>query len=327
MAYSKYRDISELTAYLGAYSRGVTITQMMEYLHKSRASVERMLLILQNMDLVEEAERTDFDHHLTKRWVLTDAYGAKTAMITSLETAERLDLERLLSAQSDSPARSGLAKLLSKGSRLSLSGMFDLEESIERDATVGRIGPSNDVSLDVRNTIDYAIRAFQKLTFSYGADSEKYREVSPAGLQFGSFVYLVGFEDAQTPKTYRLDLIRNIELSSQASELPRTWSFKDWSASSFGVYHGDEQIKVVLRFDASIAERISKVRLHSSQINTVEKDGSVTVLLSCCGHRELLHELMHPDWAGRVSIVSPESLKVELEQYVAAVMKNNAATM
>ena len=316
MSYSRYRDVAELVAYLGAYSRGLTITQMMEHTNKSRASVERLLAILDTMDLIEEAERTDFDHHRTKRWVLSDAYGAKTSMIANLETAERADIERLFSSLENSPARSGLAKLLSKETRLGLAAMLDLDENIERDASVGRVGPTHTVSIDTRNIIDHAIRAFQKVQFTYGSSKAKLRSVSPAGLQFGRFTYLVGFEDLAGPKTYRLDLVENMALSQEPSNLPHDWNFKDWSSSSFGVYHGDTQLKVVLHFDAKIADRISKVQLHSSQHNKVEEDGSVTVTLSCCGHRELLHELMHPDWAGNVRIISPHSLVDELKQYL-----------
>lgn len=37
--------------------------------------------------------------------------------------------------------------------------------------------------------------------------------------------------------------------------------------------------------------------------------------MKCRGHRELIHELLHPDWLGNVKIESPERLKEEyLEQ-------------
>ena len=38
--------------------------------------------------------------------------------------------------------------------------------------------------------------------------------------------------------------------------------------------------------------------------------------MKCRGHRELIHELLHPDCLGYVKIESPERLKEELLEYV-----------
>ena len=38
--------------------------------------------------------------------------------------------------------------------------------------------------------------------------------------------------------------------------------------------------------------------------------------LRCQGHRELIHELCHPDWLGQVLIEFPESLGVEFNEYL-----------
>lgn len=38
--------------------------------------------------------------------------------------------------------------------------------------------------------------------------------------------------------------------------------------------------------------------------------------MRCCCHRELIHELLQPDWVGYVEIESPERLKEEYLDYL-----------
>ncbi len=40
-------------------------------------------------------------------------------------------------------------------------------------------------------------------------------------------------------------------------------------------------------------------------------NGSLIVKMQCRGHRELIWELMHPDWLGFVQIESPDRIKEE----------------
>ena len=40
-------------------------------------------------------------------------------------------------------------------------------------------------------------------------------------------------------------------------------------------------------------------------------NGSLVIEMRCRGHRELIWELMHPDWTGHVKIESPEGLQKE----------------
>ena len=44
--------------------------------------------------------------------------------------------------------------------------------------------------------------------------------------------------------------------------------------------------------------------------------GDLVVELRCQGHRELIHELCHPDWLGQVTIEAPWTLRAEFDEYV-----------
>lgn len=322
MSGAKYRDLSQLLTFIGAHSHGVTIKQIMHETERSRATADRMIDTLRSMQLIKKASPIDLDHHLTIRWKVSQQSNSYTALPADLNTTERSDLERLLSTLDDRDAKSGLMKLLAREKPLNVSAIYDLSELVERDANVGRIGPQNIVSKETREIIDEAIKGFQKISFTY-RDESKSRIISPAGVLFARFTYLVGFDDAQTPKTFLMDLISNPTLLEEMVETPEGWDFKRWSRQSFGVFHGDETKPITLQFDVEISNRAKKVKFHDSQQIVEQDDGSIIVKLYCCGHKELLHELMHPDWAGRVRIIDPPELLEKLNIYLRDIREKN----
>ena len=99
-------------------------------------------------------------------------------------------------------------------------------------------------------------------------------------------------------------------------EAEKGFSFKDWSKQSYGIFHGDTEIKVKLLFSKEVADRASKITFHSSQKMTQHKNGTLSVMLRCKGHQALIHELIHPDWLGKVKIQEPSELKIEYLEYL-----------
>ena len=193
MSGAKYRDLSQLLAFIGAHSNGVTVKQVMHETERSRATVDRMVETLRSMQLVERAPPNGADHHRTVRWKACLKSNSRSDLPTDLSYSERSDLERLLPTLDDREGKSGLMKLLSREKPLNLSAIYDLSELVERDANVGRIGPQNIISKETREIVDEAIKGFQKISFVY-RDELTARTVSPAGILFARFTYLVGFD-------------------------------------------------------------------------------------------------------------------------------------
>jgi len=50
-------------------------------------------------------------------------------------------------------------------------------------------------------------------------------------------------------------------------------------------------------------------------------DGSLFLSLHCSGYRELIWELLHPDYIGQVKILEPDELIKEAKEYVYKVKK------
>jgi predicted DNA-binding transcriptional regulator YafY len=314
MAYAKLRDILDLALELQASSLGLTIGQLMERTGRSRKTVERMLQGLAEIGLEAEPSRLESDHHLTKRWRLrADLPGT----LLSLQPQERAALERHLQTLPESTASRALAKLLADQKPLSNHLAIDEEELINRTAHIGRTGPRTQANEAHMAVFERAIQGFEQLDLLYRAQGRRranWREVEPLGLLFGRFGYLVAAR-RDIPVTYRLDLIEDVRPTGSIFEAATDWHMKDWAADSFGIYHGDDILDVQLRFSGEAAKRAEKVRFHPSQ-KIKRTRGGLVVLLRCQGHRELIHELCHPDWLGQVRIEAPDSLRTEFNDYI-----------
>ncbi len=314
MAYTKLRDMLGLALELQASSLGLTIDQLMAQTERSRKTVERMLQGLTEIGLEVELSRLESDHHLTKRWRLR---ANMPGTLLTLQPNERAALERHLQTLPADTTTRALTKLLGNQKPLSNHLAIDEEELISRTAHIGRTGPRTQANEAQMAIFERAIQGFEKLELLYRAQGRRrasWRTVDPLGLLFGRFGYLVAARD-DIPVTYRLDLIEDVRPTGVIFEARTDWNMKDWAADSFGIYHGDDILEIRLRFTGEVAKRAEKVRFHPSQ-KMRRRRGGLIVQLRCRGHRELIHELCHPDWLGRVQIESPESLRVEFNDYL-----------
>lgn len=314
MAYTKLRDMLDLALELQASSLGLTIGQLMARTARSRKTVERMLQGLGDIGLEVEPSRLESDHHLTKRWRLR---ASLPGGLLALQPNERAALERHLQTLPDSTATRALAKLLANQKPLSNHLAVDEEELISRTAHIGRTGPRTQANEAQMAIFERAIQGFEKLELRYralGRRDANWRTVDPLGLLFGRFGYLVAARDEMTV-TYRLDLIEDVRPTGTIFTAPSDWHMKDWAARSFGIYHGDDILDIQLRFTGEAAKRAEKVRFHPSQTMRRTR-GGLFVGLRCQGHRELIHELCHPDWLGQVRIEKPDSLRAEFNDYL-----------
>lgn len=303
MAFSKLRDVLDLAAELSANSAGLTMAQMMERTGRSRRTVERMLAGLFELGIEAEATDVPGEHHLLKRWRLTQPLPAP---LLALEEEERLAVEGLLATMPDGPARDGLMRLLASQVGVATGIAVDQHTLIDRTAYLGFVGPRYVGSETQIGILEKAIRGFDELVLTYRKDGEPLgtlQRVKPLGLLFGRFGYLVGLAKAKGIRTYRLNLIENVQPSGKTFTPPRWFDLKAWAAESFGIYHGDELKTWHIVFSPQVADRAESVSFHNSERKKRLLDGSLEVQLRCRGERELLWELSHPDWAGNVTIL------------------------
>ena len=168
--------------------------------------------------------------------------------------------------------------------------------------------------------IEKAIECRTQLKFNYRtktASTAAIRSVNPLGCFLVGFCYLCAATGTGDAAIYRLDLLESVEAADISFEPKIGWDFKKWTSESFGVFHGDDLINVKLRFSKAVAARAEKIIFHHYQKIARGRNGTLVIELWCRGLRELIWELLHPDWLGEVTI--------ERAEYLAQVEKAKSA--
>ena len=190
---------------------------------------------------------------------------------------------------------------------------------IERTAHTGRVSPRTAENVNQMSILEEAIEGREEISFLYRTQPAKkasVRAVRPLGLLFSRFGYLVASTGSRAPASYRLDLLKDVKLLGTYFEPKSNWDFKAWGDESFGVFHGDDLIKVKLRFSKKVSDRAKQIVFHKSQSHSNSRNGELIVEFSCRGHREIIWEILQPDWLGEIKIEAPSALKDEYNEYL-----------
>ena len=103
-------------------------------------------------------------------------------------------------------------------------------------------------------------------------------EVYPLTLLWhrGSLYLLAHAREDDKVKTYKLDRISAVDVTSLVFNLPEDFDPRQYLASSFGIMAGDGSVtKVRVRFNATVARYVTEKKWHTSQTFTPQRDGSL----------------------------------------------------
>lgn len=95
-------------------------------------------------------------------------------------------------------------------------------------------------------------------------------------------IYCVGFHVGKGEiRTFLLDRMRDTECAvTERFELPEDFSIDDYFQGQFGIFRGGEPRRVVIDFDARVAEFIRSRKVHPSQELTVLPGGGVRLTMA-----------------------------------------------
>ena len=319
----KLRELLLLAIDLQSSSIGLTKSEIIEKCNErgfspSKRTIERWLADLNELGLNVEKYKVDTDHHNINRYNIKNLPSS----LMNLSEIERSSLERLSLRLNDQTEKKAISKIVASQNSVSKAILNDMTELINNTYYAGLITPKIIVDEDSMSKIENAIKGLEIIKFEYQSeDTEKNNivEVKPLGLLFGRFGYLICMSYKKEPMTYRLDLITNVQLTENLFEKPKDFNFKEYAKNSFGVFQGDKIINAKIWFDKSIADRVQKINFHPSQIFTKNKDKSVTLSLLCSGHRELIWEILHPDYLGLIKIIGPKEFIDEAKKYLSTI--------
>ena len=307
-----------LVVILKGRSVGLTYKEMQdefrrkEGINVSVRNLQRMLATIRDdLGLEDELVEMESDyHHREKKFLIREL----PQYMVKLDGREQVAIETHIKLLEGGTLREALTKVVAGQEPLSVLYTNDLERLVEQTSHAGKAQPTAQYDPDQMRDIETAIIGNIELSFKYrsqGAKKALPRQVRPIGVVYNRFAYLIAATGNREAVSYRMDMLQDVKITDVTFTPKEGFNFKDWVRESFGVYHGDELLKIQIRFLPDVAERASKITFHPTQEQRRQRDGSLIVKMQCRGHRELIWELMHPDWLGFVQIESPDRLKEE----------------
>jgi predicted DNA-binding transcriptional regulator YafY len=138
------------------------------------------------------------------------------------------------------------------------------------------------------------------------------REVHPYSLvRHWGWLYLVGFAPGHDEvRSYKVDRIEAAELSELTFERPADFDIAAYLAGSFGIYEGDDDVTVFVKFLPPAARHVLEGSWHGSQALTRERDGSVLARFRLSSTVEIKSWVL--SFGARAIVLEPESLRAEI---------------
>ena len=318
MRSEKPAELLRLARALAASAEGMTLAEMADFSRAGRRTAER------RRDAVEAVfgplERIEDGRQIRFR-MSARGLGRFAAAPTAQELAELENAARAYEAARDS-TRAEILRSLGQKIRASLRHAerrrldTDIDAQLRAEAFACQVGPRPFASEKVLGVLREALLAGVMVKFLYCEGSTlRWRKVIPYGLLFAPRYYLAArVKSKPEPVLFRLDRIRDLELTGEPGAPPAGFDLKAYASRSFGVFQEAPE-EVVLRFDPSAAADARSFLFHASQTIADEADGSLIVRFRAAGFLQIAHHLM--TWGSAVTIIAPEELRSIISQQIA----------
>jgi predicted DNA-binding transcriptional regulator YafY len=147
-------------------------------------------------------------------------------------------------------------------------------------------------------------------------------DVYPYGLVYhrGS-LYLVGWSpDHNEIRHWKVDRIEEAEVTQVPFQRPEEFDLREHMAKSFGVFHGEGEVHVKLRFSPTVARHVQESTWHASQQLSPQPDGGILAEFDLDATEEIKHWIL--SFGRHAEVLEPEQLaagvKEELKSTLAA---------
>jgi predicted DNA-binding transcriptional regulator YafY len=163
---------------------------------------------------------------------------------------------------------------------------------------------------DIWETIVSCLRNFEQVEMRYKTPGQEpiSRKFDPYhAVSFEGNWYIIGYCHLRDEiRTFSMARIRATKKTGTKFQVPQDFDFQKISGSHFGIYFGNEDIAVKIRFKKEIAEYIKERVWHPSQ--KIEDCNNGDILLSLTINH--LHDLQRwvLSWGEYAQVLEPESL-------------------
>jgi proteasome accessory factor B len=121
----------------------------------------------------------------------------------------------------------------------------------------------------------------------------------------------MGFDESRAAiRTFKLQRILELSLTPDTFEPPDPRVVQEGLGRAWGVIADQEEVEVVLRFDAAIAGLVTETTWHPTEQVTRQPDGSVLWQCRVSGTIEIRRWIL--SWGSQVEVLEPEELRDEV---------------
>jgi len=148
-------------------------------------------------------------------------------------------------------------------------------------------------------------------------------EVFPYGLvkHKGSLYVVARSRDhGEAIRHFKVDRIERADVTDFPFHRPADFDLAGHFAQSFGVFHGDGDVRVQVRFLPPVARYVQECKWHASQKLAKQKDGSVLAEFQLSSTEEIKHWIM--GFGRQAVVLAPEGLRREIADEVGAMMES-----
>ncbi len=296
--------------------------------------------LAREMGVTEKTIRRDFNRLKQSGFPLvetTEDHGRKTWRVTNdgklppltfaLDEAvalylARTFLEPLAGTQLWQAAHSAMRKIRATLSESAIE-YLDRFPKLFHSTTKGFGDYSSKAGVIDELTIAIEDRKAVHITYqSQQATEPATRDVYPYGLErHKGSLYLAAFApEHDRIRRYKVDRIDAIQTSSFVFQRPADFDLAALSARSFGIYDGDDDVTVVVKFLPAVARYVQESNWHASQDLTRQRDGSLLARFQLSSTVEIKSWVL--SFGANAVVVEPEECRLaiaqELEQMIKA---------
>jgi len=126
-------------------------------------------------------------------------------------------------------------------------------------------------------------------------------------------LYLAGWTpDREELRHWKVDRIESesLELTELQFQQPEGFDIKKHLAKSFGIFHGDGDVHVKVRFSPAVARYVQEGRWHPSQNLSPQKDGSLLAEFDLSTTEEIKHWIL--SFGKEAEVLEPRALRGEI---------------
>lgn len=137
-------------------------------------------------------------------------------------------------------------------------------------------------------------------------------EINPYDLAWHNHaLYFVAWSrDADAVRVFKMDRVQSVDVTEFPFHRPDDFDVRQYLADSFGVFRGDGNLLVRLRFSALAARHVTEGRWHASQKLEPQRDGTLIAEFRLSGTEEIKRWAL--SFGQQVEVLEPLALRNEL---------------